>query len=156
MNDTTKIAIRNINDAVKNDSLIIFVGAGISINSGLPSWRELIEELKKDIDFSNEEDYLKIAQYYYDTVGGHKYYEKINSIFEDFTNVPTNKIHDQILRINPVHLITTNYDTLLENIMNSGVIKYDVISQDSDIPYSKGKLQVQVSHPDKPVSACCN
>lgn len=139
MNDTTKIAIRNINDAVKNDSLIIFVGAGISINSGLPSWRELIEELKKDIDFSNEEDYLKIAQYYYDTVGGHKYYEKINSIFEDFTNVPTNKIHDQILRINPVHLITTNYDTLLEKIMNSGVIKYDVISQDSDIPYSKSE-----------------
>ena len=22
--------------------------------------------------------------------------------------------------------------------------------------YSNGKLQVQVSHPDKPVSACCN
>ena len=24
------------------------------------------------------------------------------------------------------------------------------------LKYVKGKLQVQVSHPDKPVSACCN
>ena len=29
------------------------------------------------------------------------------------------------------------------------------ITDEEDI-LTKGKLQVQVSHPDKPVSACCN
>ncbi|EPH93303.1 hypothetical protein D922_01844 [Enterococcus faecalis 06-MB-DW-09] len=138
MNNATNIAINHINDAVKNDSLIVFVGAGVSANSGLPSWNDLIEELKKEILIdSNENDYLRIAQYYFDTVGQYRYYQKINSIFKDYINAAPNEIHDQILRLKPRHLITTNYDTLLEHKMNSGIIKYEVITQDSDIPYSR-------------------
>ena len=34
---------------------------------------------------------------------------------------------------------------------------YETLKKFDDIPFIiYGKLQVQVSHPDKPVSACCN
>lgn len=82
MDSMKKLAIRNINDAVKNDSLIMFVGAGVSANSGLPKWSELIDEFKSDLKLGKDEsNYLKIAQYYYDEVGKQKYFQKINKYF---------------------------------------------------------------------------
>lgn len=140
MNNNINFAINNINDAVKNDSLIIFVGAGVSANSGLPTWTDLINEFKSEILIDRtENDNLRIAQYYFDTVGQYKYYQKLNNIFQNYINASTNEIHDQIFRLNPRHLITTNYDSLLETKMNSGVSKYEIIAQDSDIPYSRSE-----------------
>ena len=44
--------------------------------------------------------------------------------------------------------------TLMVGKNNSG--KTTVLSLLKILKNTKGKLQVQVSHPDKPVSACCN
>lgn len=149
MDSMKKLAIRNINDAVKNDSLIIFVGAGVSANSGLPKWSELIDEFKSDLKLGeNERNYLKIAQYYYDKVGKQKYFQKITSIFQPHINARPNKIHDQIFRITPKHIITTNYDSLLESKMNSTISKYEVIKKDMDIPYSKAGHYLIKMHGD--------
>ena len=50
MNEALRnMAIQHINDAIRDDSLIVFVGAGASINSGLPSWGSLIAQLKTDL-----------------------------------------------------------------------------------------------------------
>ena len=149
MDSMKKLAIRNINDAVKNDSLIIFVGAGVSANSGLPKWSELIDEFKSDLKLGKDEsNYLKIAQYYYDEVGKQKYFQKITSIFQPHINARPNKIHDQIFRITPRHIITTNYDSLLESKMNSTISKYEVIKKDMDIPYSKAGHYLIKMHGD--------
>ena len=67
--------IKHINDAIDNNSLLIFVGAGVSANSKLPSWGELISEFRSEMDIQ-ETDYLKIAQYYFDSVGQQKYLQK--------------------------------------------------------------------------------
>ena len=74
---------RIIQNSSKNNKLIIFVGAGISANSGIPMWKNIIEKIKRKIDISNEEnDYLKIAQYYYNSRDKKEYYFiKNNPIF---------------------------------------------------------------------------
>ena len=71
----TLTSIKNIQKAIENNKLVIFVGAGVSRNSGIPTWAELIKELAKDLGikakgtdskgnevFSNDE-FLKIPQY---------------------------------------------------------------------------------------------
>lgn len=131
--------IEHIIEAARNNRLILFVGAGISKDSGYPLWGEVIESFGdelygKDKDYNF--DYLKIPQYYYNTFGKIKYEEKILESFDEI-NAKPNEIHKQIDRIAPKHIITTNYDTLIEDQLNSGILKYEVIKKDSDVPNSK-------------------
>ncbi len=117
-------SIENIQKAIENNKLIIFVGAGVSRNSGIPTWAELIRELAKDLGirakgkdsegnevFGNDE-FLKIPQYYYNERKEKEYYDKIKEVLDkDFQ---PNEIHKIIFELNPTHIITTNYDNLLE------------------------------------------
>ena len=66
MNNIQISNILRIQEASKQDKLVIFVGAGVSTNSGVPMWSKLIESLKDDLPESlkRETDDLKIAQLY--------------------------------------------------------------------------------------------
>lgn len=142
-------AIKNLAEAMNDDELIIFVGAGVSANSGLPSWSELIKELKSELFLGDDlNDYLKIAQIYYNKWGRQKYIQKINSIFNNFSDAVPNTIHREILKIQPAHIITTNYDNLLEDTLCKSVRKYDVIKKNEDIPYIKSKHYLIKMHGD--------
>lgn len=142
-------SIKHIIEAMKNNTLLVFVGAGVSKNSGLPTWDEVIEVLKRDLSLGEKDnDYLKIAQFYYDTLGKQKYFEKLDSIFKEYANSQPNELHDHIFKMQPRHLITTNYDTLLEDKMNSGINKYSVIKDDSDIPYTASDRYIIKMHGD--------
>ncbi|MBM6929701.1 SIR2 family protein [[Clostridium] spiroforme] len=142
-------AIKNLVEAMNDDELIIFVGAGVSANSGLPSWSKLIKELKKELSLEDDvNDYLKIAQIYYNKWGRQKYIQKINSIFYNFSDAVPNTIHREILKIQPAHIITTNYDNLLEDILYKSVRTYDVVKKNEDIPYIKSKHYLIKMHGD--------
>lgn len=69
MNNIQISNILRIQEASKQDKLVIFVGAGVSTNSGVPMWSKLIESLKDDLPESlkRETDDLKIAQLYKDS-----------------------------------------------------------------------------------------
>ena len=45
MNNVQLSNILHIQEASKQDKLVIFVGAGVSTNSGVPMWGKLIESL---------------------------------------------------------------------------------------------------------------
>lgn len=136
----TDTHIDHIIEAARANKLILFVGAGISKDSGYPLWGEVIKSFGDDLygeENNYELDYLKIPQYYYNTFGKIRYEEKIlESLCTKEISGP-NPIHKVIDRIAPKHIITTNYDTLLEDQLNSGITKYEVIKKDSDVPNSK-------------------
>ncbi|WP_288396062.1 SIR2 family protein [uncultured Vagococcus sp.] len=143
------LMINEIINAMNDDSLIVFVGAGVSANSGLPTWNQLIDELRLDLGIDLEkEDNLKVAQFYYDTWGEQKYFQKISDIFQEYINAPTNEIHDEIFKIQPRHIITTNYDTLIERKIDESIIKYSVIRSDLDIPYTQANRFLIKMHGD--------
>ncbi|EIG1589071.1 SIR2 family protein, partial [Salmonella enterica] len=126
----------NILRAKDEESLAIFIGAGVSKSSEtktikMPSWGDLIDSLISDLNIEGETDYLKIAQLYYLTFGEHLYYKKIKDFFPD--NIPHSKIHDLIFKLNPHSVITTNWDTLLEAAINAKTYFYNVISSDKDL-----------------------
>ena len=49
MDNITKSHIRQIKQAMRQNKLVIFAGAGVSKSAGVPLWGELIDELKKEL-----------------------------------------------------------------------------------------------------------
>ncbi|WP_222434409.1 SIR2 family protein [Rummeliibacillus sp. SL167] len=103
--------------------LSVFVGAGISRLSGFPSWNGLVQDMADEIGYLykkdkngyanfSPEELLKIPQMYYLNKGEDIYRKKVEKGFEN--NCTPNEIHDLILSLHPNHMLTTNYDTLLE------------------------------------------
>lgn len=44
-------SIKKIREAQENNQLIVFVGAGVSHNSGIPTWWELIKKIAEKIGY---------------------------------------------------------------------------------------------------------
>ena len=153
--------------------LVIFVGAGVSRNvKGMPGWSELVWEMAKEIGYSkcsnctkkdtctgkcplakklSNDECLKIPQYMYNS-DPQKYKEILNkNISHKKINAPLSSV---IFDINPVHIITTNYDHLLEDSENELRTQYDVIKNDADLLKSEKskyiiKMHGDIDEPDK-------
>jgi hypothetical protein len=150
MNIETKF-IRNIIAANNDNSLAIFVGAGISKSSEtksfkLPNWNDLIEELKKELDVNSESDYLKIAQLYFLAFGEFTYYKKLKEYFPDY--ITPSLIHKQIFEINPHVIITTNWDNILERAIEENAYIYDLVCSDKDLVKSTLQNKLIKMHGD--------
>ncbi|MFJ7407161.1 MULTISPECIES: SIR2 family protein [unclassified Lysinibacillus] len=141
---------RVIRDAINNNKLIIFVGAGVSANSGLPSWWDLVEKftdgLGIDTESITQDDFLKIPQYYYNERGNKEYYDIINKVFN--VSVKSNPIHSLLLELQPSHFITTNYDELIEDAAREKGIFFDVVSKDEDLPFTPNNNMIIKMHGD--------
>ena len=150
MEENYNLSITQIKKSIKENSLILFVGAGISANSNLPTWGELIQSLKKELNLPEErtDSPLRIAQYYYDTFGKNQYTKKIEEIFFKKGLSKPNELHKLIEKIAPKHIITTNYDSLLESQFESGLLKYNVVAEDKDIPYTSSERYLIKMHGD--------
>lgn len=143
--------LENIIQASDEDSLAIFVGAGVSKSSEsenikLPSWSDLIDELKLDLGIHYEIDYLKVAQLYYLEFGSHIYFKKIKKYFPD--NVTPSKLHDLIFNINPHCVITTNWDCLLDTAVIENAYIYDIVCSDKDLMKSSLDKKLIKMHGD--------
>lgn len=149
MDKTTLLFLQKLYEASQQNRLVIFVGAGVSANSGVPSWKDLISALKNDLpdNLKPVNDDLKIAQIYKDTKGFKDYFEKVRTVLKDGRVAP-NQIHHAILQLNPIHIITTNYDDLLEQAVLAESKQYDVISQDRDLPYYRYPNKLVKMHGD--------
>ncbi|GAA0066793.1 hypothetical protein UT300002_15750 [Clostridium perfringens] len=141
---------RIINKAARNNKLVVFVGAGVSMNSGYPSWQELIKDFAEGLGYDMKEssfdELLRIPQYYYNSRKEKEYYDIILNSFD--IKAEPNKIHDLILDLNPTHIITTNYDDLIERAANKRGMFYDVVSKDSDLAYSVNNKMIIKMHGD--------
>lgn len=141
-------ALGAINSEAKDDSLILFVGAGVSINSGYPSWNSLIENFRGEpSENSVKKTNQQVAQEYYDNFGRNLYYKKLQEIF-GAVKPKYNPILDQIVKIRPKHIITTNYDKLLENSLQNEISQYSIIKDDKDLPYSRDDHNIIKMHGD--------
>lgn len=134
--DKQQIAnLLRIQHASRTDKLVVFVGAGVSQNSGIPTWNNLICSMMEELpsELSKENDVLKLAQMYKDSRGHKEYMDKIKNVLLYNKAVP-NPLHKSIIALNPCHIITTNYDDLIEQELANEFKQYDIIREDKDIP----------------------
>ena len=142
-------SIRIIQEAQQNNKLVIFVGAGASISSGMPSWKKAVDQIKGKLDLvSDENDLLKIPQYYYNSRGKNEYTSLMRSIFKYDKPLTPSKIHKQLLDFNVHTIITTNYDCLLEQAAEENAEQVQIISSDKDFAYKNGGKEIIKIHGD--------
>ena len=167
-------SIKEINKARTNNRLVIFVGSGVSNNSGVPTWKGLIETIAKKINYNekcsgcdsietscpkedcskrfdfNATEFLRIPEYYYQSASTDEYFQTISNTLK--CDKESNAVDEMILDIAPHHIITTNYDTLLENTTSINTAKYKVIYEDKDLLSNASdgyiiKMHGDIDHP---------
>ncbi|MGL2542971.1 SIR2 family protein [Helicobacter pylori] len=133
-----KTSIDNIRKAHNENYLSIFAGAGISAESKLPKWGDLINELQKCLygDTKKNEDYLVLAEKFYNQFGESFYYQTLKSLIPN--NAKPNDLHLGIVKLNIKNLITTNWDNLFEQAINEEGRFFNIIKNDKDIGSSTG------------------
>ncbi|WP_101023834.1 SIR2 family protein, partial [Helicobacter pylori] len=133
-----KTSIDNIRKAHNENYLSIFAGAGISAESKLPKWGDLINELQKCLygDTKKNEDYLVLAEKFYNQFGESFYYQTLKSLIPN--SAKRNDLHLEIVKLNIKNLITTNWDNLFEQAINEEGRFFNIIKSDKDIGGSTG------------------
>ena len=145
MNKKFLADIQIIKNAMNTNKLVIFAGAGISVDSEVPNWYELISYIKNDLDLpENEQDFLKIAQIYFNDRQEKEYLEKIRVNLKH-KQLRYNEIHEELFELNPEHILTTNFEDLLEQVVSKKSLPFSIIREDKDLPYSNNtKLLVKI------------
>lgn len=132
--------IRVLKRAQSQQRLVIFAGAGISKDSGIPLWGDIKQEMLAALgsEISPGTDPTLVAQYLFRTRGNKEYNEKIRELLGYDRSPEPNAIHKAIASLQPRHIITTNFDNLLERTLASQSLgePYALIRCDQDFPYS--------------------
>lgn len=169
MEDKRKLLdfINLIREKAEKTKLVIFVGAGVSCNvEGMPSWYTLIQKMAEAINYSkcstcshkkectedcalvknySTDDFLKIPQFVYNK--SQEMYKRVllESIMDVVVDAP---LSFALFDINPVHIITTNYDRLIESSSNVLCNQYKVIVKDRDLLESDKNKYIVKMHGD--------
>lgn len=135
--------IKIIQEAREKNKLVIFAGAGVSVDSGAPLWSETKIEILESLGLleSTDAEAPVIGQWLFNERGEKEYNDKLRKIIGYHNGLQPNPLHHQLLRLRPRHLITTNYDDFLEQAMdkyqkNSVGKTYAIIRRDEDLPYA--------------------
>jgi hypothetical protein len=108
--------------AIKRRQAILFVGAGVSMAVGLPSWKTLVDHLLKELQLGPEvidgmnDGYQMLAEFYRLKQGG---MGPLRSWLDRNWKVATDKVsqselHKLIVELDFPAIYTTNYDRNLE------------------------------------------
>lgn len=144
---------RIINASAEN-SLTIFVGAGVSALSNAPKWSDMIDQIcdilgqDRKTRYSSD-DYLQIPQIYFNEIGRNKrkYYSFLNKVL-DTSNLAINEIHKMLIKLKPASIITTNFDELLEDAAAAKCYSMKVIASDDEVSEINGSRFILKVHGD--------
>lgn len=160
--------VRLLREKANSNKLIVFVGAGVSCNvEGMPDWNALIGKMAEAIKYSkcsvcrkktkdcnktcklrysySTDEYLKIPQYVYNK--SRKLYKQVlmDNIRDMDVNAP---LSNAIVELEPAHIITTNYDKLIEKCESAKQGNFEVIVNDRDLLNSEKNKYIIKMHGD--------
>ncbi len=143
-------------EAHRNGRLILFVGAGVSANLGLPDWNALIDRIAEELDydpkiFATYGSPLALAEFYKKKMGGlgalRSWMDR--SWHNTDTEITKSDIHRLIAKGNFPKIYTTNYDRWLESAHDAFGVKYDKIKSVADlVRLTEGHRQIIKLHGD--------
>lgn len=138
------ILFKRIIKAYEEDNLTLFVGAGVSKtvkDNKAKLWKDLVKEMQEILG-EQENDPLILAQILYKCFP-EKYESLIKSAID---NRNISEVHKCIAELKPRIIITTNWDCLLENALETSF--YDVVASDGDLLESRRERKLIKMHGD--------
>jgi len=130
---TREALVREFGAVIERGHGALFVGAGMSVAAGLPSWADLLKKPRREGAVpSAVKDLPLVAEYYTQSVPGGE--ERLLAHAIEFTAkkaaaVSPTRAHELLAQLPVSELWTTNYDDLLERD-RSGLV---VIASDDDL-----------------------
>ena len=123
MHSFMDIYMDKLREVLLQEDTVLFIGSGISLWSGLPSWGGIIEKLAHFIeqngynadlvrDEAQRGDLLQAASYGFDKLTKQQIGEFIRLVC-NFGQSQPHEIHKKIVSLGPKCFITTNYDSLI-------------------------------------------
>jgi O-acetyl-ADP-ribose deacetylase (regulator of RNase III) len=146
-------AVPELERAIRDGACVLFVGAGLSAGAGLPGWNELIGRMARDLQIAPSPalDNLDLAQWYREQFGNDRLGDVLRATFAG-GGLPT--LPHYLLMALPVrHVITTNYDHLLERSLRALKRHPMPVVRQEDVAHTGGagvyvvKLHGDAEHP---------
>ena len=135
-----KIFVNEFVNEIQSSNLSLFLGAGMSFESGLPSWKNLLGDLanKINIKIDDAHDYYQIAQYCENKLGSAYVKNSITRLLNP--KKYSSNILKSILGLPANNFWTTNFDRVLEkNIEKEFKTHPDIIYRDVDLIKTREK-----------------
>jgi hypothetical protein len=143
-------------ESIKRKNVVLFVGAGVSMNLGLLSWKGLISKMAEDLgfeaaQFSTLGDYLALAEYYKiktGSLGGLRSWMD-RTWHSDSVDIGQSEVHRLIVETDFPIIYTTNYDRWLEIAFEHYQRPYSKITNVTDlVRIREGATQIVKFHGD--------
>lgn len=138
------ILIREFTRELHNRNAAVFIGAGLSKDSGYVDWKGLLKDVIIDLGLNpdKEHDLVTVAQYYCNQAGGNRS-QLSQLIFDYFSQTKSPTVNHKILAQLPINTYwTTNYDKLIETALVEA-------KKTPDVKYTLEQLSV--TRPDRDV-----
>ena len=126
--------LRDFPTSLNNEAAAIFVGAGVSVGAGYPTWSKLLREIGEELGVGSDDihDLAALAQWSIQESGSAS---RVRNVVKDHIKklLPIPKPLEIIARLPIRHIWTTNYDTLIERSFETIHRPIDTISGTKDL-----------------------
>ena len=148
--------LNDLAQQLANDQLILFIGAGVSMSMGLPSYAKLIKEIGEQLGYDGDifhdfGDYLTLAEYYHLKMPGLQDLQTYlrGQWKRSDEQVRASTVHQAIVQLRCPIIYTTNFDGLLERAHRVYNSPYRTIRSVKDlVGYQTDRTQIIKLHGD--------
>lgn len=126
-------ALSCIAQRIIDNECSLFAGAGLSLNSNLPSWHQLMKPCADELGIKIEpnSNLLSLAQYYANNKSESELKRIINEQIDSLAK--TTLQHYALVSAGFKSIWTTNYDQLIEQSLHKANLAYNTITSDYDL-----------------------
>lgn len=110
--------VRRLAKDIYEGQCIVFIGSGVSIPAGLPSWNELTKLMKDEAELKDDYGPSRTADVCKEYLGERGFYSFLEKKIKK--NYSPTRLHKRLAKMPFKIFVTTNYDTLMEDAIIEG------------------------------------